>query len=89
MRVLKMYNDVGAQEFGPLVALFLEETETRLTHLGASPAQLLLDLHFLRGSALNLGFTNFGEVCLRAEEQLVDGQFDQVSRDDLIAAFTA
>lgn len=88
-RVLQMHEEVGAQEFGPLIALFLAETEARLMHLGASPAQFLLDLHFLRGSALTLGFADFADLCLRTEAQLVEGNINQHSRADLAASFAA
>jgi HPt (histidine-containing phosphotransfer) domain-containing protein len=36
--------------------------------------QLAEDLHYLKGSALNLGFSTFAELCTRYEDQLRNGQ---------------
>ncbi|MFN3276252.1 MAG: Hpt domain-containing protein [Paracoccus sp. (in: a-proteobacteria)] len=88
-RVHDMRAEVGDEEFGPLAEQFLTEIETRLMRLGRSPAQLFLDLHVLRGSALNMGFRELAALCLVGEANLRDGRYDLVGGGDLLACFIA
>lgn len=88
-RVHDMRAELGAEEFAPLAEQFLTEIEARLMCLGRSPAQLMLDLHFLHGSALNIGFREFAALCLAGEGHLRDNRCDMVSRPDLLACFVA
>lgn len=88
-RVHDIRAEVGAEEFGPLAEQFLAEIEGRLMRLGRSPAQLFLDLHFLHGSALNMGFRELAALCLAGEGYLRDGRYDLVSPGELLACFIA
>ncbi|EPX77466.1 Hpt domain-containing protein [Litoreibacter arenae] len=65
-RVAELKDDLGAEDFQEVTALFLEEVEEKLAALGdAPPAD---DLHFLKGSAANLGFEGFRAMCERMEQ---------------------
>ena len=70
-RIDELREDVGADDFAEVVALFCEEVEETLDRLRQhrSPA-LADDLHFLKGSALNIGMSEVGALCLRAEQSL-------------------
>ncbi|WP_299349083.1 Hpt domain-containing protein [uncultured Shimia sp.] len=68
-RVNELREEIGAEDFAEVVELFLEEVELVIEKLRESPdyATLGEDLHFLKGSALNLGFRNFSGLCQAGE----------------------
>lgn len=67
-RVDELRNDLGAEDFEEITALFLEEVEERLDSLSAGTSTNLSDdFHFLKGSAANLGFETLREVCQKGE----------------------
>ena len=62
VRVRELRDEVGAADFDDIVALFLEEVESTLDALAEGPPAPE-DLHFLKGSALNLGFHEMASLC--------------------------
>ena len=68
-------NDLG-EGFGELVDVFLAEVDEATGRLDpdASPDQMAADMHFLKGAALNLGFTDFAELCAEGEARAEAGQ---------------
>lgn len=64
-RVNELRDEVGPDDFGEVVEIFLEEVEEVIYRLGLTPipANYETDLHFLKGSAVNLGFDDFGALC--------------------------
>jgi len=68
-RVKDLQEEIGADDFADVVDLFLDEMETELPKLrqGHGPGDLVAVLHFLKGGALNLGFTEFSNLCLIGE----------------------
>ena len=73
-KVNELRDEVGAEDFGEVVELFLEEVEERLSTLGAPGRSLEHDLHFLKGSALNLGFADFSRICAEGEQAAARGE---------------
>lgn len=75
-RVNELQEEVGAEDFKEVVELFLEEVEEVIDRLRVSPdaSRFEEDFHFLKGSALNLGFEALGDLCQIGEKQpgLVD-----------------
>lgn len=69
-RVQALRDEVGADDFAEVVDLFLEEVDEALGGLTAklAPAALSAALHFLKGSALNLGFAEFARLCQDGEK---------------------
>lgn len=63
--VAQLRDDVGPEPFDDVVALFFEEVDEVIARLKTEKhhAGLSDDLHFLKGSALNLGFVEFAEQC--------------------------
>ncbi len=68
-RLRELHDEIGAEDFDEVVDLFLAEvggavdrvaTEQDLETLGR-------DLHFLKGSALSLGFDQFAQLCQAGE----------------------
>lgn len=64
-----------AEGFDELVEVFLEEVDSAMARLGPDlgPAQMASDLHFLKGAALNLGFTTFAGLCSDGEAHATRG----------------
>lgn len=68
--------EIGAEDFDEVVALFLDEVDEAIDDLCRRTAgdEVAAGLHFLKGSALNLGFSALasqcqaGEAALRADE---------------------
>lgn len=88
-RVRLLRDEIGAEAFGEVVELFLEEVETEIDRLaGVDPGaldDLVAALHFLKGSALNLGFETLSQLCHDMEQAAGSGQ---AGRFDLTAIST-
>lgn len=74
-RVTELRDEVGAEDFKEVIALFLDEVEEVIDRLrrDADRSQLEQDLHFLKGSALNLGFATFSDLCQDGERLAAGG----------------
>ncbi len=68
-RVKELRREIGTEAFEEVIELFLDEVETGLAELrdDMSAVERAALLHFLKGSALNLGFAVFAELCETAE----------------------
>ena len=75
-RITELQQDIGAENLSEVTALFLEEVEAVLTQLSnaAPPGALAEQFHFLRGSALNIGFRRVAELCEMAEHVAASGE---------------
>ena len=62
-RSTRLSDALGADDIDDVIELFLSEVEDVIEKLSGSEAdrQLEQDMHFLKGSALNLGFDGFGQ----------------------------
>ena len=74
-RLDELQQEVGADAFDEIVAVFLDEVDEVIDRLATSPApaNLHADLHFLKGSGLNLGFAEFAEQCRQGEDRATEG----------------
>ncbi len=74
-RVDELRSEVGADAFAEVVELFLEEVEEVIARLRSAPGAERLgdDLHFLKGSALNLGFVDVAALCQEGERRAAAG----------------
>lgn len=74
-RVHSLREELGEADFASVIELFLDEVEGIVMRLGhGDPDQLENDLHFLKGSAANLGFTAFGRLCQQGEVEARNGR---------------
>lgn len=88
-RVSELRDEIGAADFAEVVELFLDEVHiviAKLRHTLDTGA-LEADLHFLKGSALNLGFTVFSEKCHTGERQAAFGHPEQIKLIDILDCF--
>lgn len=77
-RIEDLKQEIGAEDFGDVVALFLEEADEVVARLPKSitAKSLESDLHFLKGSALNIGFTDLAQICQMGERRAAMGETD-------------
>ncbi len=74
LRVDELRKEVGEEAFEEVAELFLEEVDEMMERLPeVEGAQVPAAMHFLRGSALNLGFRSFAALCLDAEKAASTG----------------
>lgn len=75
-RVAELRDEIGAEDFGDVVDLFLEEVDEEIVGLSEPNSGTGLEsrLHFLKGSALNLGFEAFSDLCRDGEQQAAGGE---------------
>jgi len=88
-RVSELRDEIGAEDFGDVVEIFLEEVETEIETLRGPVAHDALEgkLHFLKGSALNLGFRAFSGLCQSGESAAAAGHFDTIDLPATVDAF--
>jgi histidine phosphotransfer protein HptB len=74
-RVASLRAEIGAADFLEVAELFLEEAEEAIARLrtGRPATGLEAELHFLKGSALNLGFDELAALCHDGEKQVASG----------------
>lgn len=90
-KVRELRDEIGAEDFSEVVDLFLEEVDEAMSKLrsGIPDEKLECCLHFLKGSALNLGFRAFSDLCARGETAASSGQYGQIELGEIIASYDA
>jgi HPt (histidine-containing phosphotransfer) domain-containing protein len=84
-RVAELRDEIGPEDFEEVAELFLmevEDTLSRLSGVAQDAGQMQEYMHFLKGSALNLGFSEMSDVCSRGEAAAANGHLS-VKIDDL------
>lgn len=89
-RVQTLRDELGEADFASVIELFLDEVEGIVMRIGhGDPDQLENDLHFLKGSAANLGFTAFGKLCQQGEIECRHGQAANFDLPALLDCYAA
>lgn len=89
-KVEELKNDIGAEDFGEIVEVFLCEVEEELGQLAQKPLEEReSSLHFLKGSALNLGFRDFSSLCHDGEKLSASGAPEGVEIDAIERCYAA
>lgn len=88
LRLAELRDEVGTDDLAEVVGLFCEEVEETLARLqsqacGVDPE----DLHFLKGSALNIGLSEVGKLCQQAELKLRVEPSNPLSISDIELAY--
>ena len=86
-RVAELRSEIGADGFTEVLDLFLDEVEGVAMRLGERPEKLAADLHFLKGSAWNLGFAAFGAMCQQGERRANAGDAASIDVRAIIACY--
>jgi HPt (histidine-containing phosphotransfer) domain-containing protein len=91
-RVEELIDEFGVQDFTEVVDLFLTEVDGAISQLGEgchSPDGLAAQMHFLKGAALNLGFSALSDLCRRGEDAARAGNCGLVTAQEVRATFDA
>ncbi len=90
-RVRQLRDEVGADEFDEVVEIFLDEVQEVIARVHSDTARQDLEqnLHFLKGSALSLGFEVFSKLCQDGERLAASGEAAKVDLPEILAAFAA
>ena len=90
-RVIQLRDEIGADEFGEVVEIFLEEVEEEIAQLlpGIGAETLVAKLHFLKGSALNLGFDDFSRLCKDGEVSAARGDAARIDLGHIVDSYTS
>lgn len=86
-RVNELRDEVGQEDFLEVVIIFLEEVDEVVTRLrnAPDPATYEDDLHFLKGSAMNLGFEALSQICQSGEKKAAS---DDAASVDIVAVLS-
>lgn len=89
-RVDALRSEIGADDFAEVVVLFLDETDEVIARLPSCTSAKALEaaLHFLKGSALNLGFADLAQLCQDGERRAAAGDAT-VDTGPVIASYGA
>ena len=89
VRVAELREEIGVEDFEEVTELFLLEVEDTLRKLRRTFGDVSHTkelLHFLKGSALNLGFSELSELCSKGEVD-VDGGCLSVDHEQIKAVY--
>jgi HPt (histidine-containing phosphotransfer) domain-containing protein len=75
-RVAELRDEIGADGFVEVADMFLEEAEGAVRALlrGVTAEEVEGQLHFLKGSALNLGLSELAAICQDGERMAAAGE---------------
>jgi histidine phosphotransfer protein HptB len=90
-RVQELRDEIGADDFLEVAGMFLEESDQTVIALSgpltSQDAESLL--HFLKGSALNLGLADLAAVCQAGERLAASGDGAAIDVAAIIAVYQA
>lgn len=88
-RVTELRDEIGDEDFAEVVDLFLDEVGEGVERLRPSldAGALESELHFLKGSALNLGFMDFSKLCEAGEKSAAAGQTEGIDLGAICDSF--
>lgn len=90
-RLNELRDEIGAEDLADVVAVFLDEADEVMERIqgGLAAAQMEAQLHFLKGSALNLGLRDFADLCQEGEKRASAGDAEPVDMGRLVALYAA
>lgn len=90
-RVTELRDEVGEDDFNEIIDLFLEEVDEVIELLrgGDGLDELEEHMHFLKGSALNIGFSDFAKLCQIGETLSAEGKIEDVDVDGVLTVYDA
>ncbi len=88
-RVTELRDEIGSDDFGEVVEIFLEEVDEEIEVLRNQTVtdNLESQLHFLKGSALNLGFSEFSRLCQNGESAAASGKGSSVDLAEIVLSY--
>ncbi len=88
-RVRQLRDEVGAGEFDEVVEIFLDEVRETIDRLHKDTDRLEFEqnMHFLKGSALSLGFDRFSKLCQDGERTAATGEAAEVDLPAILQVY--
>ena len=88
-RIEELRAEIGDEDFHEVVDIFLEEIEEGLHRLTAadSTGSLASEFHFLKGSALNLGFQSFSILCQAGETSASEDRQSEIDLGAVLCCY--
>lgn len=88
-RVATLRNEIGASDFDEVAFLFLDEAEEVIGRLrdGKVKGALADEIHALKGSALNLGFSDLAAMLQDKERRVARGE--SISTERIVTCYGA
>lgn len=78
-RVAELRDEVGEDDFGEVIEIFCEEVLDVLDRLDSRNVdEMKTDLHFLKGSAANIGMQKLSQICEDAERVILANGLSEV-----------
>ncbi|MEM9755300.1 MAG: Hpt domain-containing protein [Pseudomonadota bacterium] len=62
-KIAELQSEIGEDDFVEVAQVFVEEIDEKLSAMAGTDSHGADDFHFLRGSAANLGLTDFADFC--------------------------
>lgn len=97
-RVRELHDEIGAEDFDDIAEMFLDEVAEAIENLAAAETaqNMEADLHFIKGSALNIGFASLATIAAEWEAKVRDNEANSVpvelvvkAHSDCVGEFTA
>ncbi|MFL9503525.1 Hpt domain-containing protein [Rhodopseudomonas palustris] len=89
-RLNELRDEIGDDDLAEVVTVFLEEADDVVRRIAAGQsAGLEADLHFLKGSALNLGLSDLAMLCQSGEKLAAAGRGNQVNLPRVASLYEA
>jgi HPt (histidine-containing phosphotransfer) domain-containing protein len=90
-RVQELRDEIGEEDFGEIAEMFMAEVEEVIARLklAPDPATYEEDLHFLKSSALNLGFAQLSALCQNGEQRAAAGEAHAVDLAPVFSSYHA
>ncbi len=88
-RIKQLRDEIGEEDFPEVVEIFIEEVAEMIGGLRSAPKPETLgdDLHALKGSALNLGFRAFAEMCQTGETRAANGRAEEIVLEPILRCY--
>jgi HPt (histidine-containing phosphotransfer) domain-containing protein len=88
-RVEELRTEIGIDGFAEVAEMFLEEADATVQTLisGPAPDEVEGQLHFLKGSALNLGLSDLAAICQSGERKAATGFAAEVDTAAVAAVY--
>jgi HPt (histidine-containing phosphotransfer) domain-containing protein len=88
-RVQELRDEIGDEDFEEVAGVFLDEVDEVIARLKSTPnpATYEEDLHFLKGSALNLGFQAMSKLCQEGEAQAAAGSAASIALEQVFTVY--
>ena len=88
-RVKDLRSEIGEEDFFEVVKMFFDETDEVVANLERTVdlATVECRLHFLKGSALNLGLSDLATLCQNGEKSAAQGHMERLNLRDVTASY--